>query len=147
MDDVDAFVASVMPLLSEEVQALHGGNVGPRMALWSHQEPVTLFGAVLTQRGWNAIEPAFEWLATTFHLSGSYDYEVLAAGVSGDLGYIAGIEHSVAATSLDTDPRSYQLRVTTVFRREDGAWKVVHRHGDPYDPASATVPPGRASAR
>ena len=63
MDDVDAFVASVMPRLSEEVQALHGGNVGPRMALWSHQEPVTLFGAVLTQRGWNAIEPAFEWLA------------------------------------------------------------------------------------
>jgi len=23
------------------------------------------------------------------------------------------------------------LRVTTVFRREHGVWKVVHRHGDP----------------
>jgi ketosteroid isomerase-like protein len=23
------------------------------------------------------------------------------------------------------------VRVTTVFRREDGVWKVVHRHADP----------------
>jgi len=22
------------------------------------------------------------------------------------------------------------LRATTVYRREDGAWKVIHRHGD-----------------
>ncbi|HEX3285144.1 MAG TPA: nuclear transport factor 2 family protein [Mycobacterium sp.] len=141
MDDVDAFVASVVPLLREEVIAMHNGQVGPRMALWSHHEPVSLFGAVLTQHGWSAIEPAFEWLATTFHGGESCDYEVLAAGASGDLGYIAGIEHSVVATSADGEPKRYQLRVTTVFRREDDAWKVVHRHGDPYDPASATVPP------
>jgi ketosteroid isomerase-like protein len=27
-------------------------------------------------------------------------------------------------------PESYTLRVTTVFRREDGEWRVAHRHGD-----------------
>lgn len=141
MDDVEAFVAEVLPLLREEVLALHRGDVGPRLALWSHEEPVTLFGAILTQRGWDRIEPAFRWLATTFHGGESYDYEVLAAGVSGDLGYIAGLEHSFAATRPDADPGPYQLRVTTVFRREAGAWKVVHRHGDPFDPASTSVPP------
>jgi ketosteroid isomerase-like protein len=23
------------------------------------------------------------------------------------------------------------LRATTIFRQEDGEWRVVHRHGDP----------------
>jgi ketosteroid isomerase-like protein len=27
-------------------------------------------------------------------------------------------------------PRSYTLRVTQVYRREDGDWKVAHRHAD-----------------
>jgi ketosteroid isomerase-like protein len=27
------------------------------------------------------------------------------------------------------------IRVTTVFRRENGAWKVVHRHADPITTA------------
>jgi ketosteroid isomerase-like protein len=33
---------------------------------------------------------------------------------------------------------SVSLRVTTLFRREDGVWKVVHRHADPI---TATRPP------
>lgn len=86
------------------------------MTLWSHHEPVTLFGAVLTQHGWTAIEPAFEWLASTIHGGESLEYEILAAGVSSDLGYIAGIEHSRVAMSPDAVPTSYALRVTTVFR-------------------------------
>lgn len=45
MDDVAAFLSTVVPRLAEEVVALHHGDVGPRMALWSHDEPVTLFGA------------------------------------------------------------------------------------------------------
>jgi ketosteroid isomerase-like protein len=31
---------------------------------------------------------------------------------------------------MDGEPRSYVLRATQVYRREDGEWKVVHRHGD-----------------
>ncbi len=30
----------------------------------------------------------------------------------------------------EAEPRPYVLRVTTIFRREDGEWKVVHHHGD-----------------
>ena len=55
---------------------------------------------------------------------------MLAAGVSGDLAYIAGIEHTVVSVA-GAAPEPYALRVTQVFRREDGAWKVVHRHADP----------------
>jgi hypothetical protein len=30
----------------------------------------------------------------------------------------------------DGEPRQYRLRATHVWRREDGEWKIVHRHGD-----------------
>ena len=31
---------------------------------------------------------------------------------------------------VDGEPRTYTLRATQVYRREDGEWKVAHRHGD-----------------
>jgi hypothetical protein len=42
---------------------------------------------------------------------------VLGAGVSGDLGYVAAIERSVAGTRGWT-PQTFTLGVTTIFRRE-----------------------------
>jgi ketosteroid isomerase-like protein len=48
--------------------------------------------------------------------------------VIGDLAYTAGFEHTEA--TVNGEPRSYTLRATQVYRREDGEWKVVHRHGD-----------------
>ena len=140
MDDTEAFLSTVVPALKEEVTALHDGDLAPWMALWSRKEPVTLFGAALTARGWADIEPAFRWLATNFSGSHSLEYEVVAGGASGDLGYVVAIEHSTA--TVNGDPATYALRVTTVLRREDGVWKVVHRHGDPYDDSTRSVTSG-----
>jgi ketosteroid isomerase-like protein len=44
------------------------------------------------------------------------------------MAYTTGLEH--ISTSVDCQPRSYTLRVTQVYRREDGEWKVAHRHAD-----------------
>ncbi len=41
----------------------------------------------------------------------------------------------------EAEPRPYVLRVTTIFRREDGEWKVVHRH------ANAAADPGEVVGR
>jgi ketosteroid isomerase-like protein len=137
MADVDDFLSSVLPTLQEADTAFHSGDAAPRSAIWSQNDPVTLFGAVMTKSGWGEITPAFEWLASTFSNCESFEYEVIAAGVSGDLAYIAGIEHTTAAIG-PAAPGAYELRVTTIFRRENGEWKIVHRHGDPVpDSASA----------
>lgn len=130
MAEVDEFLAATMKHLTEAETALHNGDAGPRMALWSANDPVTLFGAALTRVGWDEISRVFGWLATRFANCESFEYEVIAAGASGDLAYIVGIEHTTASIG-GAPPAPYSLRVTTVFRREDGEWKVVHRHGDP----------------
>ena len=143
VDDVDAFKATVVPLLHDDIVGLYSGDIALRLALWSPNEPVTLFGAELTGRGWDEIGPAFERLATSFTGSQSCEYEVLAAESSGDLDYVVAIEHSVAA-SYGGEPEKYALRVTTIFRRENGEWKVVHRHGDPNDVAAREMLAKRA---
>lgn len=137
MSEVDEFLEAVLPPLTEADTAFHNGDAAPRTALWSREDPVTLFGAVMIKTGWQEVGPAFEWVASRFSRCQSFEYEVLAAGVSGDLGYIAGVEHTTAAVG-DAEPAAYELRVTTVFRREEGAWKVVHRHADPVPQSAST---------
>jgi ketosteroid isomerase-like protein len=130
MAEVDEFLGSVLPTLREMEMAFHNGDVGPRIASWSHNDPVTLFGALLTKRGWSEVAPAFEFLASRFSNGQAFEYEVIGAGASGDLAYIVGYEHTTASVG-GAEPEAYDLRVTTIFRREDGQWKVVHRHADP----------------
>jgi ketosteroid isomerase-like protein len=137
MADVDDFLAAVLPRLTAADTAIHNGDAGPRIALWSRKDPVTLFGALQTTMGWREIAPIFEMLASRFSNCESFEYEVIAAGVSGDLAYVAGVEHTTAAVS-DAPPQAYALRVTTVFRREDGEWRVVHRHADPVPDSEST---------
>ena len=128
MSELDDFLSEVLPQLEAEITAIHNGDTAPRKALWSRHDPLTLFGAKYSGRGWGEIEPIFDKLAQTFTGSESFAYELVGADTSGDLGYVVGIERSVAA--IDGTMRSYALRVTTILRREAGAWKVVHRHGD-----------------
>jgi ketosteroid isomerase-like protein len=61
------------------------------------------------------------------------------AGVSGDLAYLVGFEH-IANSVQGVPVEPYTLRVTHIFRREDGEWKIAHRHAD-YVPIDQTAPP------
>ena len=131
----EAFLASVLPRLNEADNALHNGDAGPRKAVWSHKDPVTLFGAARTGSGWDELGQLFDWLESQFS-NGTYEYEVLAAGASGDLGYIVGIEHTSASIG-GAEPEAYELRVTTICRRENDEWMVVHRHADPVPESDA----------
>lgn len=129
MSDAEEFRATAIPRFTEAELALLAGDPGPRMALWSHRDPVTLFGALRNRRGWAEIKPVFEWLASSFSDCTAYENEIIAADASGDLAYVVALEHkTVAWNGVPAEP--YTLRVTSVFRREDGEWKIVHRHGD-----------------
>ena len=128
--EVDEFVATVLPRQVGAERALHGGDLEPRLALWTRADPVTLFGAWgPCESGWADVSRTFDWVASRFSDCKAYELELVAAGVSGDLAYTVGYEHSTS--SVDGGPAvPNTLRVTHVYRRENGEWRIVHRHGD-----------------
>jgi ketosteroid isomerase-like protein len=129
VDETAEFLAEIMPQLREAETALHNGDVGPRMTMWSRKDPLTVMGAAMSGAGWAEIKPIFERIGSSFSDCTSYDIEVVAAEALGELAYIVAFERTTA--SIDGVPQAYTLRATTVFRREDGDWKVVLRHADP----------------
>jgi ketosteroid isomerase-like protein len=128
MTDRDDFLAWVKSALYEAEFALLNGDAGPRRALWSRNEPVSVLGAWRNAHGQNELDELFSSLARSFSDCTSYVFELQAYDVVDDMAYTAGLEHTSA--SVDGQPRSYTLRATQVYRREGGEWKVAHRHGD-----------------
>jgi ketosteroid isomerase-like protein len=130
VSELDDFRAQFLPRLVEAERALHKGDIEPRLKLWTRKDPVSLFGAIgMCNIGWTEVGSTFDWLASTFSQNRSWDLEVLAADVRGDLAYTVGLERQVS--SIRNGPvQPHVLRVTQIYRREDGDWKVVHRHGD-----------------
>jgi ketosteroid isomerase-like protein len=128
MTDHADFLAWVKTTLYEAELALHNGDAAPRRALWSRNEPVSVLGAWRNAHGQQELDELFTSLARSFSDCTSYVFELQAYDVVGDMAYTAGLEHTSA--SVDGQPRSYTLRVTQMYRREGGEWKVAHRHGD-----------------
>jgi ketosteroid isomerase-like protein len=140
MSETDDFLAAMIPRQVDADTALHNGDPSLRMALWSHRHPVTVLGAAMSASGWDDTRRTFEWIASRFSDCESFELEIIAAGVSGDLAYTTGYEHTKA--SINGTPRSYTLRVTHVYRREDREWRIVHRHADAATAVEIPKPSG-----
>lgn len=128
MSERDEFVAWVKTTLHDAELALHNGDPAPRRALWSREEPVSVLGAWRNANGQAELDQLFTHLGASFSDCTSYVFDLYACDVLGDIAYTAGFEHTSA--SVHGEPRTYTLRVTQVYRREGGEWRVAHRHGD-----------------
>ena len=141
--DLDEFLAATLARQVEAEEALHNGDAEPRLAMWSTKDPVTVLGAVRSVSGWDEVSQLFRWLGSGFSDCASYRFELVAAGVSGDLAYTVGYEHTTASwDGIPLDP--YTLRVTHVYRREDGEWRIIHRHADAPPAARPPLPSAEA---
>jgi len=128
MSERDDFLTWVNSSLCGAERALHNGDARPRRALWSRNEPVSVLGAWRNACGQEELDELFTALGRSFSDCTSYSLELQALDVVGDMAYTAGLEHTSA--SVDGQPRTYTLRATQVYRREDGKWKAAHRHAD-----------------
>jgi ketosteroid isomerase-like protein len=128
MSERDELLGWVETRLWDAELALHNGDPAQRMAIWSTRDPVTVLGAWMSASGQTELHDLFRRLGESFSDCTSYAHEVIAADVHGDMAYTVGYEHTQA--SVNGEPRTYSLRVTQIYRREDGEWKVAHRHAD-----------------
>ena len=127
MSEREEFITWVQSVLRDAEFAVHNGDAGPRRAIWSRNDPVSVLGAWKNASGQQELDELFDHLADSFSDCTSYEFELLEAEVRGDTAYTAGFEHT--STSVNGVPRTYTLRATQIYRREDGEWRVAHRHG------------------
>ena len=100
----------------------------------SQTDDATIFGAFggYGEKGWKDVGARYDWASSQYKNSGAkIKIEYLSVIVSSDLAYTVSIERSEALLGdmKNTAPRV--LRATQIFRKENGEWKLLHRHADP----------------
>ena len=108
------------------------GNPEPVNKLWSRRDDVTLanpFGPPV--HGWDEVAKAGERAASQVRDGQLVGVEIVAKHVTAELAYVVEIERPKAKIGGSEHITPFALRVTMIFRPEDGTWKIVHRHADP----------------
>jgi ketosteroid isomerase-like protein len=132
VDDVDQLIEQYHRALDEFVK----GNPEPVQELFSHREDVTLanpFGP--PAHGWEQVGATLERAASQFRDGEIAGFEIVERYVTPELAYVLEIERARLKVGGREDIAPTALRVTMIFRPEDGEWKVVHRHADPITTA------------
>ena len=110
------------------------GNPQPLKDVCSHSSDVTILGGWGGfEKGWDEqVEKRYDWASSRFSSDEDQrQIENISLVVTPELAYSVDIERSKIRLANSQQARSLALRVTTVFRLENGVWKVVHRHADP----------------
>ena len=98
----------------------------------SHAADASIFGAFGGhEKGWEEVGARNDWASHQFQESGaSQNIEYLNTAARGDLAFTISIERQKAQIK-GREPTARALRVTQIFRKEGGTWKLLHRHADP----------------
>ena len=101
-------------------------------ALYSHEDDVTLgnpFGPFA--RGYDNVLDTLQGAAAHYRDGEATRVERISEHVTDDLACFVEVEHYRAKVGGRSDASPVSVRVTSVFRPEQGGWKLVHRHADP----------------
>src|SRR5215204_2653206 len=127
LDDLDEVIERCQLALGEFVK----GNPQPMQVMFSHREDVSLNNPIAPPaRGWEQVAQTMERAASNLRDGEITGFETVAKYVNPELAYVVLIERSNGKVGGREDVASFDLRVTTIFRPEEGTWKVVHRHAD-----------------
>ena len=115
------------------------GDAGSLPDIWSHSSTVTTMHPVGGREvGWENVRETWEQVAKLAS-GGEVRLNDQFIQAAGDMACEVGIEKGKC--TMAGQQVSIEHRVTNVYRREAGAWKIVHHHTDP-SPAMIDVVTG-----
>jgi len=130
----EAEIAQMTQLLLAANNRFAQGDATQGKDLCSQRDDVTLFGGASGyEHGWEQVGPRYSWASSNFS-GGQMTSQVLATHVSGDLACTVELERWDVRLASTGAAATIELRVTHVYRREEGSWKVIHRHADRLTP-------------
>jgi ketosteroid isomerase-like protein len=140
-----AFVAAVLlrPAGPDRGRHLLATDPIRAKALFSNRDDVTLgnpFGPYA--HGRRQVEETIDRAALNYRDGEITDVELVATYASGDLACVVEVECGQAKVGGGEGLVPLALRATSLFRRESGTWRLVHRHADPITtprPASSVI--------
>jgi len=104
------------------------GDAGPLAAIWSHGPDVTTMHPIGGREvGWDQGRGAWANVAEVA-TDGKVRIKDQLVQVAGDVAYEVGIEQG--QFKLGGHLVTVEGRVTNIYRREAGAWKIIHHHAD-----------------
>jgi ketosteroid isomerase-like protein len=116
----------------EAAGAYVSGDPAPLARISAQVSPATFFGPKGGfEQGAEEVSSRYARDAESFEPGAENHFEILHSGASGDLAYWVGFQKATAHIKGNPKPVPFHLRVTEVFHREGGEWKLVHRHADP----------------
>jgi ketosteroid isomerase-like protein len=122
-------------LIQQDHEALAAfclGDPEPKKRLYSHSDDVTLANPLgPPARGWPQVAAVMDAAAAMLRDGEPTGFERISEWETTDLAYILEIERSTAKVGGAEESSQVALRATTIYRREDNAWKIMHRHADP----------------
>ena len=105
------------------------GDPGPMMEVWSHGSEVsTMHPLGGINVGWEDVRTGWEQAAQAISDGQVSLEDLVVVPLADDVAYTVGTEHGQAKVGGDTV--GVDWRVTNIYRREGGEWKIVHHHTD-----------------
>lgn len=118
------------------------GDPAPLKGLYSRRDDATLANPFVgpPARRWTKVMEALDYASSRFRDGEMREFKRISKVEGRDLAVLVEIEEWKARVGDRSEISPFTLRVTTVFRSENGAWKIVHRHADPISTPDPSGP-------